>query len=81
MATHSIIATDSILVVCRPSCYYRDRSTGRTHAGPQGKVGSPKFKEGSPAFRISRTRYERDAGLPDNQRIFQKVGSDDAPTN
>jgi len=76
-----MIATDAVLVTCRPHAYFRDKATGRVHGGPQGRPGSAKYKPGSGPFRVSRLRYERDAGLPDGQRIFTQVGSEDESSN
>jgi len=75
--TRSILATDSILVKMRPNTYYRDRATGHTYHGQRNQPGSPKFRAGSPPFRISRLRWERDAGLPGGQKIFTRIGEDE----
>ncbi|HUS45340.1 MAG TPA: hypothetical protein VM219_04825 [Phycisphaerae bacterium] len=79
MAKRKILATDSILVQCRVNKYFRDKASGKVYSGPVGRAGTPKRVEGSPPFRVSRLRWERDAGLPDGQRIFQQVGEEDAP--
>ena len=70
----SLIATDTILVRCLPARHYRCRASGQVYFGDSGKQGRPDFVAGSPPFQIPRWRWDRDAGLPSNDRLFTKVG-------
>jgi hypothetical protein len=66
-----------VLVVCRAGRYFRDATTNQVYTGPVGPVGSPKYKPGSPAFRVPQSRMLRDESLPEAMRLFIKVN--DAP--
>ena len=72
------LVTDGVLVRLKAGTYWRNRATGAVYTGPTGRPATGKYRPGSPPFRIPAPLWERQRMLPESERIFIKVGEEDA---
>ena len=67
----SKLTTTGVLVRLKAGCYWRSKTTGDVLTGPKGKAGSKSYQPGSGNFRVPDAVWQRQAELPDGQRIME----------